>query len=165
MLDVLKLYPADTTALRDLPHIYSDEKQWNDAFHAEENWIAYVKENVKDPADQKSDLTSAYAELAWDQLLTRDFAGALASAIAGQAIDSTDPYLAVYRADALLFLGRTKEADAIYLGSRDREIMGNELGGQSWESFVLDAFDELESDGLTNPEITKVRKQLSARAK
>jgi tetratricopeptide (TPR) repeat protein len=165
MLDVLKLYPANKTALHFLPRIYFEAKEWNDAVHAEENWIAYVKGNVKDPADQKSDLTSAYSTLSCDQLLARDFAGALDSANTGQQIDSTDPYLAVYRADALLFLGRIHEADAIYLGNRGREMMGNELGGQSWASFVLDEFDELEHDGLTSPEIAKVRKQLSAHAK
>jgi hypothetical protein len=165
MLDVLKLYPANKTALQALPHIYSDEKQWSDAIHAEENWIAYVKANVKDHDNQKSDLTSAYADLAWDQLLARDFGGALASANAGEAIDSTDPYVTIYRADALLFLGRIKEADAIYLGNRSGELMGNEFAGIQRESFILDGFDELEKDGLTNPEIAKLRKLLSTHAK
>lgn len=159
LLDVLKRYPANETALYHLPYIYFDLKRWNDAVQASENWIAYVQREPED-ADRQSSLIGAYVSLSWHQIFARDFAGALATTDAAMKIDPSDLYVATNRAHALLLLGRTQEADAIYLGNRGKKMETD--SDSTWEQTVLKDFDDLEAVGIANPEIPRLRKLLSS---
>jgi len=143
-----------------LQYIYFDLKRWNDAVQAGENWIAYVQREYKDDADRQSALTDAYVSLSWHQIFARDFAGALASTDAAIKISPSDLYVATNRAHALLLLGRTQEADAIYLGNRGKKMETD--SDTTWEQTILKDFDDLEAAGITNPEIPRLRKLLSS---
>jgi lipoprotein NlpI len=97
--------------------------------------------------------------LSWYQLYVRDFAGALASTDAGKKLDDSNLYLDTNRSHALLFLGRTQEAQAIYLGNRGKKLDPKQE--QTWDMAILKDFDELEEAGLTNPELSQIRRLLS----
>ena len=159
LLDVLKKYPANETALYHLQYIYFDLKRWNDAVQASGNWIAHLQSEPED-ADRQSSLLDAYVSLSWHQIFARDFAGALASTDAAMKIDPSDLYVATNRAHALLLLGRTQEADAIYLGNRGKKMETD--SDTTWDQTILKDFDDLEAAGITNPEIPRLRKLLSS---
>jgi hypothetical protein len=95
----------------------------------------------------------------WQQLVKKDFAGALASTEKGLKVDPQYLPLQTNRAHALLFLGRTAEAETIY-----RQYIGQtvKLSGRSWEAEILNDFEELEKAGLTNPEINRIREILKS---
>jgi len=78
-------------------------------------------------------------------------------------LDPKDLVAQTNRAHALLFLGRTKEAEAIYLGHRGENVFTN--SEEKWEQAILGDFDDLEKAGLTNPEIARIRALLKAPAK
>jgi hypothetical protein len=162
LLDELKRNPANERALRSLPGVYYAAKDWKDAVQAEGNWIDYMRGLKADARhiqeDLNNDLIGAYASLAWFQIFARDFSGALTSTDTGLKVNPADLRLAAEHAEALLFLNRTQEADAIFLGNR-----GKEDGWERWEVIVLDDFDVLEKAGLTNPELARLRPLLSAK--
>jgi len=60
------------------------------------------------------------------------------------------------RAHALLLLGRTKDAEQIYLRYRGQKIED----GRDWTAVVLQDFEEFEKVGITTPEFTRIRKLL-----
>jgi hypothetical protein len=70
-----------------------------------------------------------------------------------------DLFLDTNRARALLFLGRTHEAEAIYLGNRGKKFSAE--GKEVWEDAILDDFDSFQKAGLSNPELDEIRKLLS----
>ena len=96
-------------------------------------------------------LADAYLSLSFFQIFLRDFDGALKSAARGAELDPN--YLPIYTnyAHALLFLGRTDEAMAVYF-----EHKGKPLQGKTWEAVILSDFEQFESLGLTIPEKDKV---------
>lgn len=61
------------------------------------------------------------------------------------------------RAHALMFLGRTDEARAIYLAHR-----GEQINGKTWEQQTLADFAELRKAGLTNPLMDEIEKAFAA---
>ncbi len=67
------------------------------------------------------------------------------------------------RAHALLFLGRTKEAEAVYLGHRGEKVFAN--SDEKWEDAILTDFDDLSKAGITNPEFARLRALLKPPAK
>ena len=130
---------------------------------AEKNWIRIVEHESGNDAERTKTLVSAYLALSWYQLHVRDFAGALASTDAGKKLEASDLFLETNRAHALLFLGRTQEAEAIYLGNRGKKFDPKQE--QTWEEAILKDFDELEAGGLTNPEVPRIRRLLSPEQK
>lgn len=86
--------------------------------------------------------------LAYKLLFARDFSNALQAAEHAVALAPAKLWLSVVRADALMFLGRTDEARALYLHNRGQK---NVLNGNSWETVVLQSFTELQKAGLNSP--------------
>ena len=86
--------------------------------------------------------------LAYGLVLAQDFSLALEAA--DQVIAKTPSMIDVYanRAHALMFLGRTDEARAIYLRYRAEQDLP---GHRSWDEVVLEDFAELRKAGLTRP--------------
>jgi tetratricopeptide (TPR) repeat protein len=152
--------PNESEPIHQLPFVYAGLERWKDAAEAENNWIAYVQRDVKDEANRRILLANAYLGLSWYQLFTRDFAGALASADAGEKLkaNEADLHIDTNRAHALLFIGRITDADAIYLGNKGKKIAPN--SDQTWNEVVLQDFDDLEKGGLTSPEFARLRKLL-----
>jgi tetratricopeptide (TPR) repeat protein len=98
--------------------------------------------------------------LSWDQLLTKDFVGALSTCERAANEDADYLPLQVVRAHALLFLGRTEEARPIY-----GKYVGQKIAktGKSWRQTVLEQFDDLEKNGLKSPEFAKIREMLKSK--
>jgi hypothetical protein len=95
----------------------------------------------------------------WNQLLAKNFDEALALTEKGLRIDPGNLLLQSNRAHALLFLGRTTEADEIY-----RKYIGQTVKPttQSWENTILTDFDQLEKAGISRPELNQIREYLKA---
>ncbi|HTB64275.1 MAG TPA: hypothetical protein VK737_11890, partial [Opitutales bacterium] len=137
-----------------------EKKQWADAVAAQIKFIAAIENNSADNPARKSRLTVAYQDLAWDQLMMKDFTSALASAQMGLQADPTHLLNAVDQAHALLFLGRTDEARKIYLNP---DYIGHKVGGatsQNWENVVLGDFGRFTDLGLSSPSISDIQQQL-----
>jgi tetratricopeptide (TPR) repeat protein len=162
-IDHLKEDPNSEASLEALPEAYFKLKRWQDAMDAEKNWIAFVQREPKNEAERKATLTSAYVTLSWYQLFARDFTGALASSEAGLALTPTDLFLDTNRAHALLFLGRTQDAEAIYVGNKGKKFHPD--GDEIWEEAILDDFNTFDAEGLKNTEIPTIRKLLSPASK
>ena len=97
--------------------------------------------------------------LAYRLVLAGEFATALDAA--DQAISLTPDKIWLYanRAHALMFLGRTDEARALYLKYRGREDV---FEGKSWETVVLADFAELRKAGLSDPLMDTIEKLFKA---
>ncbi len=155
--------PNDVDALQQLPIAFSALSRWKEASDAEKNWIAYVQGETQNGSERLTSLYNAYLGLSWYQLFTRDFAGALTSAEAGKKLNASDIHIDTNRAHALLFLGRTSEADAIYLGNSGKKMDPN--SDQTWNDAILKDFDDLEKGGITSPEFARLRKLLQRQTK
>jgi tetratricopeptide (TPR) repeat protein len=86
------------------------------------------------------------------------FALALATAEEAIGLSPNQIWINVERAHALMFLGRTDEARAIYLQYRGQK---NVKDSTSWEQLVLSDFDEFRNDKLTDPLMDEIAKQFS----
>ncbi|MGI8743886.1 MAG: hypothetical protein ACR2NN_15185 [Bryobacteraceae bacterium] len=103
-------------------------------------------------ADKAEELSGKFVGLSWYQLLAKDFPGALASSEAGLKLNPAKRALDTNRTHALLFLGRIKEAEDIY-----RKHLGQKISQDTWEKVILDDLKQLEEDGLSSPDFSKVR--------
>jgi tetratricopeptide (TPR) repeat protein len=159
----LKANPNDASALSQLADTYLKLERWQDAVDAAKNYVAFVQRQTNHDARWSNSLASAYIGLSFAQLFIRDFAGSLASSDEAIKLDPKDLVAQTNRAHALLFLGRTKEAEAIYLGHRGENVFTN--SEEKWEEAILGDFDDLEKAGLANAEIARVRALLKAPAK
>jgi tetratricopeptide (TPR) repeat protein len=151
-LQTLKTSPNDETALHYLGRAYFDLQRYGNASGAAKNWVAYLVKENKHDADSTTTLESAYTSLSWYQLLSGDFTGALASADEALKLDPTEPAATMNRAHALLFLSRTKEAEAVYAAN-----IGKKMNSQLWDDVVLDDLSSLENEGFTNSEVAHIR--------
>ena len=61
------------------------------------------------------------------------------------------------RAHALLFLGRTEEAVAVYIAHKGEIVSEN----RKWEEIIPEDFAEFRSRGLDHPELARVEKALA----
>ena len=88
-----------------------------------------------------------FGALAYESILARDFSTALAAA--DQAISLTPDQIWLYtnRAHALMFVGRTEEARALYLRVRGQKMSD----GKPWVAAILGDFAEFRKAGLTSP--------------
>ena len=159
----LKANPNDASALSQLADVYLKLEQWKDAADAAKNNVAFIQRETNHDARWTNSLASAYIGLSFAQLFIKDFAGSLASSDEAIKLNPKDLVAQTNRAHALLFLGRTKEAEAIYLGHRGENVFTN--SEEKWEEAILGDFDDLEKAGLGNAEIARVRALLKAPAK
>jgi tetratricopeptide (TPR) repeat protein len=88
-------------------------------------------------------------------VLARDFAGALDAADQAISRAPNEIWLYINRAHALMFLGHTDEARALYLKYRDQTNVEN---GKSWSAIVLGDFVILRKAGLANPLMDEIEK-------
>jgi tetratricopeptide (TPR) repeat protein len=156
--ETLKQNPNDENSLRQLPDLYFKANRRADAVEGEKRLVAFLKTKPdSDPA--KSDgVRDALDALSWYQLFTRDFTGALASADEARKLDPDHLFTESQRAHALMFLGRNREAEAIYIGNIGRRMEGSD--DETWETMILREFTSLENRRVTNRELTRVRELL-----
>ncbi len=93
------------------------------------------------------------------KLFAHDFKGALAASERATKL-SPDPIYAAAKAHALLFLGREREARAIYLRYKGQPV---EAGGKLWEETIRDDFKLAEAHGLKHAGMAEIREQLAAK--
>lgn len=108
---------------------------------------------ASDPGDSE-----ALGDLSWYLLLNNQPAQALKIANQALAIAPTDLLLEGNKADALMLLGQTAAARALYLQYKKVPDSGN---GTSWQGNVLSDFDTLRKLGDANPLMTEITKDFS----
>jgi len=159
----LKANPNDENALSRIADVYLKLERPKEAVHAGKSYVAFVQRQTKHDTEWSKTLSGAYVGLAFAQLFNRDFAGSLASSDEAMKLNPKDLVAQTNRAHALLFLGRTKEAEAIYLGHRGEKVFAG--SDEKWEEAILGDFDDLEKAGLTHPEFARLRSLLKPPAK
>jgi tetratricopeptide (TPR) repeat protein len=97
--------------------------------------------------------------LAYSFLLARDFTDALAAADQALSLAPEERWLYTNRAHALMFLGRSDEARALYLKYRDVKDVQD---GKPWTTVILQDFADLRKKGLTNPLMNEIEKQFTS---
>jgi len=99
--------------------------------------------------------------LAYRLVLASEFPIALEAADQAISLAPEEIWLYANRAHALMFLGRTDEARALYLKYRGRKDVSE---GKSWETVVQEDFAELRKAGLSDPLIDAIEKLFKAAA-
>jgi tetratricopeptide (TPR) repeat protein len=103
-------------------------------------------EEIKNEGNAGKDTGSALANLSWEALFARDFNKAYDAATRSIKLDPSDPVPITNQAHALMLLGRTEEARAIYLAHK-----GESLQGKTWERVISEDFAKLRKAGITHP--------------
>jgi tetratricopeptide (TPR) repeat protein len=148
--------PSDRTLIKSAVDVSAELGRWKDAMLFQQRLVDGLKNDLK----AMSELPDAYLALARYQILARNFAGALRSAEEGRLVSPNSLQTEEYRAHALLFLGRIREAEAIYRAHIGRKI--REGLDTSWEETILKDFDFFERNGLTQADIARLRKILKS---
>jgi tetratricopeptide (TPR) repeat protein len=117
--------------------------------------LAEVEPGDADRQDDLQFVLGRLSGLAYQLVLARDFATALEAADRATSLASDKIWLYANRAHALMFLGRTDEARALYLQYRGRQ---NVIDDKTWETVVLEDFAELGGKGLTDPLMDEIEK-------
>ncbi|MGO8952922.1 MAG: TIR domain-containing protein [Rhodomicrobium sp.] len=116
---------------------------------------AEVKRDAK-PGQQTE---RALLSVSWFALFARDFAKSLVASERGHGLDPDDLTIETNHAHALMFLGRSGEAKAIYLANKG--VTGHKLGeGKTWNGVVAEDFAELRKAGLSDPLMGDIEKEL-----
>ena len=98
--------------------------------------------------------------LAYVFVLARDFVRALEVVDQTISLAPNNLWLYATRAHALMFLGRVDGARSLYLQYRGEKNVRN---GKSWETVVLEDFNELRQIGLTHPLMDEIETKFTAR--
>jgi tetratricopeptide (TPR) repeat protein len=132
------------------------EKDWSKAVRDEEPMIQLLERNsFNDSRTRPAEIATEYLTLSWCQLHTRHFEDVLASSQAGLKFKPDNLLLETNHAHALLFLGKTAEAEEFY-----RKYIGQKVEADSaktWEQTILEDFDQLEKDGLHHSDFGRIR--------
>ena len=148
--------PNDGSVLGDLASAYFTLKRWDDAEAAQKKWVAFVRDSGK--VDAKQLLGPAYSNLAWFDLFAKDFNGSLAACEEGRKHPVISLTLETNCAHALMFLGRTEEAEAIYMKHRGEKMRADRSA--TWDQTVRQDFLDLRDAKVESPEMGKVLGEL-----
>jgi tetratricopeptide (TPR) repeat protein len=96
--------------------------------------------------------------IAYNLVLVREFTTALGASDDAVTAAPNSIWLQIDRAHALMFLGRTDDARALYLRYQKSQDV---LSGKSWISLVLDDFAAFRKAGLTSPLMDDIEKLYS----
>jgi predicted Zn-dependent protease len=107
------------------------------------------------PDAEEWPLGMAYVEhqIAHVALFARRFEQAATAAREALSLNPKERMPESELAYALMFLGRTDEADRLFLGNR-----GKTFDGEPWESVVHDDFAELRAKGLIHPHMAEIER-------
>jgi tetratricopeptide (TPR) repeat protein len=123
-------------------------KSYRDSLAIRERLVALDPAN-KQWHDNLADTVAGLGGLAFKLVLAHDMTNALAAADQSIALAADQIWLYTNRAHALMFLGRTDEARALYLKYRGQKDASSD--GKPWEVVILGDFAEFRKAGLTNP--------------
>ncbi len=122
-------------------------------------WAAKVEaEEMKREGKLGKQTAELLKLVAWHALLAREFTKALTVANRAHALFPDDLAMEIYRAHALMFLGREEEAKALYLAHRGEPL--SEQGSRLWERGIVEDFAEFSKAGLTHPMMADIEKEL-----
>ncbi|MEL6943231.1 MAG: tetratricopeptide repeat protein, partial [Bacteroidota bacterium] len=113
--------------------------------------------SLQNPNNQQiTDYTAnQYGSLAWFYLFTKQFKAAETSAEKALDLSKETEWVNTNLALALLYQGKYKEAEAIYLRLKDKEY-----GEATYRETFLKDLEELEAAGVTHKDVKKVRRLL-----
>jgi tetratricopeptide (TPR) repeat protein len=114
----------------------------------------------------KAEQADTYGNLAWSELLTKDYAQALSDAQAGINTDPKEDWVNVNLAHAYLFTGQLSQAEKIYFDNPNRVLAEN---GETFAVTVLGDFKtfrgmKMVAPGMDTVQQTLVQMQKSAAA-
>jgi tetratricopeptide (TPR) repeat protein len=122
-----------------------DAGHYDEAYKLAKAHAAAAEAYDNNTTGKPGDITAgALASLSWFALFARQYAEAIAAAERSNKL-KPDLVPQSNRAHALMFLGRTAEAKAIYLAHK-----GEPLNGKTWEEVIVDDFDKLRNAGINN---------------
>ena len=114
-----------------------------------------AKADPDNPARQRTlrDFIAKIGGVAYNFVLAQDFPKALEAADTAIADAPEQLWLQLNRAHALMFLGDTEEARALYLRYQGQR---NVVGDKSWEQAITADFAELQAKGITHPLMVEI---------
>jgi TPR repeat protein len=157
--DKAKKASALITRLREIVQIEEAHKAGNyaEALKLSEAHVAATEaEEIKKDGKAGKDTGSALANLSWEALFARDFNKAYDAATRSIKLIPSDSVPITNQAHALMLLGRTEEAKAIYLTHK-----GESLQGKTWEKVISEDFAKLREAGITHPMMAEIERALS----
>jgi tetratricopeptide (TPR) repeat protein len=122
--------------------------------------VARDAKNSDWQADLRADI-SDLGGLSWHLVLAGDSTAALEAADDAIAVAPDEIWIQTNRAHALMFLGRTDEARAVYLKYRGVQ---NVQDKKPWETVILADFAELRKQSLSRPLMNEIEKLFSGKA-
>ena len=164
--------PDDLTKLEDEVNRLRYERKYVEALATQRTLAAAIeKEEMASTGSPGRKTAEALGSLAWQALFAHNYVEALAASERGFALAPHLLWIETNRAHALLFLGRTDEARALYLEHKDRRLFHG--SDDTWEEAVAADFDKLREAGSSHsavaeiaaalgliPEIEALRKQV-----
>ncbi|MGO9986701.1 MAG: caspase family protein [Rhodomicrobium sp.] len=136
-----------------------EAKDFGKAAALQAKLAAEIEKAEREKADKPGPATaSELLALSWYRLFARDFKGALAASDRAIAIEPETIVLAMNKAHALMFLGRAKEARALYRRYKGQRVKGAGL----WEEEILNDFKEFEKRGLKHRQMAEIEALLAA---
>jgi tetratricopeptide (TPR) repeat protein len=97
--------------------------------------------------------------LSYYQIMQKKFFEAEASALKGLKIDTNQEWIKTNLAIALLYQGKYKKARKIYSEHKDKEFPNDKT--KKFREIFLQDLDDLEKEGITHPDVAKIRKLLN----
>jgi uncharacterized protein YecT (DUF1311 family)/tetratricopeptide (TPR) repeat protein len=139
----------------------NDLNKVNDAFNAGDYATAYnldqqheskvEADEVKEKGAAGKSTAESLVGLAWYAIFAQKYSEALADSDRSLALLPSNLTAVTNRAHALMFLGRTDEAKALYLSHK-----GEPLAGKTWEQVIANDFAALQKAGLSAPLMTEI---------
>ena len=130
---------------------YAEALQMREALAAQEEGV-----EAKRDGKPGEDTAGALQEVAWYALFAREYRKALTASDRAHALLPGSLEIETNRAHALMFLGRQKEAKALYLAYKGKRMSD----GGSWDRVIADDFAEFRKAGLTHPMMANIEKEL-----
>ena len=99
-------------------------------------------------ADLRKDMSTTFGNLAWHQLLIKEFDHAIESAQSGLKISPNNDWIYTNLALGYLLTGKFDEAEKIYMTYKDADYSD---GRKSFKEVFLQDFNVMEAEGIINP--------------
>ncbi len=149
----LRFYEDESATLRDT---IRNETDPNKLVPLLEDFLSIWEKALEEAPENvvlKTYLASEYNSLAYYSLFVRNFPAAERHAKRGLVLDPSSPWLESNLAPALLLQGKYEEAKAIYASKKGKRM--ESLG--TWRKAFLEDLQKLEEEGITHPDVEKIR--------
>ena len=149
--DLAKGFGFYVSALKNIGEA-DDKHDYAEALQASELYLKVVETGfVINKSNQDDERETALVSIAWFSLMTRDFQRALDTSKSAVALRPDELVAKTNQAHALLLLGFTEEAKAIYLRYKGRTVQK-----KLWETAIHEDFEKLRKQGISNPVMNEI---------